>query len=87
MTPRTGVNTRLLPAFLQQKRGSDGYRHPGQCVAEGTAGISTELQNGSSGLVIESKDQLRKRLGRSPGKGDAVIMCLSAGDAAQRRSE
>jgi hypothetical protein len=35
--------------------------------------------------VIESKDELRKRLGRSPGKGDAVVMCLSEGNAAQRK--
>lgn len=37
------------------------------------------------GLLIESKDDLRKRLGRSPGKGDVVVMCLSAGDAAIKR--
>lgn len=38
------------------------------------------------GILIESKDDLRKRLGRSPGKGDAVVMCLSEGNAAVRRS-
>jgi hypothetical protein len=37
------------------------------------------------GLLIESKDDLRKRLGRSPGKGDAVVMALSCGDAAVKR--
>lgn len=37
------------------------------------------------GLLIESKDDLRRRLGRSPGKGDAVVMCLSEGDNAVRR--
>ena len=31
---------------------------------------------GPRGIVIESKDELRRRLGRSPGKGDAVVMCL-----------
>ena len=40
---------------------------------------------GARGIVIESKDELRKRLGRSPGKGDAVVMCLSEGNAAQRK--
>lgn len=40
---------------------------------------------GPRGLVIESKDRLRERLGRSPGKGDVVVMCLSAGHAAVRR--
>lgn len=37
------------------------------------------------GILIEGKDDLRKRLGRSPGKGDAVVMCLSEGNAAQRK--
>jgi hypothetical protein len=34
------------------------------------------------GIRIESKDDIRARLGRSPGKGDAVVMCLSEGTAA-----
>jgi hypothetical protein len=34
---------------------------------------------------IESKEEMRKRLGRSPGKGDAAVMCLSGGAAAQRK--
>jgi hypothetical protein len=38
------------------------------------------------GLLIESKDDLRERLGRSPGKGDAVVMCLSEGNTAVKRS-
>lgn len=39
----------------------------------------------AGGILIESKDELRKRLGRSPGKGDAVVMCLSEGNAAAKR--
>jgi hypothetical protein len=38
------------------------------------------------GILVESKDDLRKRLGRSPGKGDAVTMCLSEGHAAVKRA-
>jgi len=40
------------------------------------------------GILLESKDgssgfgNLRQRLGRSPGKGDAVVMCWSEGNAA-----
>lgn len=34
------------------------------------------------GILIESKDEIRKRIGRSPGKGDAVVMCLSEGNKA-----
>jgi hypothetical protein len=39
------------------------------------------------GILIESKDSLRDRLGRSPGKGDAVVMALSEGDAAVRKGK
>ena len=37
------------------------------------------------GVLIESKDDIRKRLGRSPGKGDAVVMALSEGNRAAER--
>lgn len=37
------------------------------------------------GIIIESKDDLRQRLGRSPGKGDVVVMALSSGDQAVKR--
>jgi hypothetical protein len=36
------------------------------------------------GIVIESKDDLRKRLGRSTGKGDAVAMCVGPGVLAEQ---
>lgn len=39
----------------------------------------------AGGIQIESKDDLRKRLGRSPGKGDAVVMCWSEGERAIMR--
>lgn len=39
----------------------------------------------SRGILIESKDDIRKRLGRSTGKGDAVVMALAEGNAAVRR--
>lgn len=38
-----------------------------------------------SGILLESKDDLRKRLGRSPGKGDAVVMSLYLNDQAVKR--
>jgi len=31
------------------------------------------------GIKIEDKDEIRKRLGRSPDEGDAIVMCLSEG--------
>jgi hypothetical protein len=34
------------------------------------------------GLLIESKDDIRTRLGRSPDVGDAIVMCWSIGQNA-----
>ena len=39
----------------------------------------------TSGIQIESKEQIKKRLGRSPDKGDAVVMCLAPGNRAIKR--
>lgn len=38
-----------------------------------------------TGIVLESKDDLRKRLGRSPGKGDAVVLSLYLNDQMAKR--
>jgi hypothetical protein len=35
----------------------------------------------TQGIQIESKDDIRKRLGRSTGKGDVVVMCLVEGQS------
>lgn len=40
---------------------------------------------GKSGIVLEPKDDIRARIGRSPGKGDAIAMCMSAGETAAAR--
>jgi hypothetical protein len=40
----------------------------------------------ANGILIEPKDKLRERLGRSPGKGDAAVMCLSEGQRAVERN-
>ena len=37
------------------------------------------------GILLESKDEIRKRLGRSPGKGDAVVMALVGGNRTSMR--
>lgn len=44
------------------------------------------LEVKTSGVQIESKDDIKKRLGRSPDKGDAVVMCLAPGNKAVRRN-
>ena len=38
------------------------------------------------GILVEDKKKIRERLGRSPGKADAVVMCLSEGNVAVKRS-
>lgn len=40
---------------------------------------------GPRGIQIEAKDDIRARIGRSPGKGDAAVMALSEGDRAARQ--
>jgi hypothetical protein len=42
---------------------------------------------GTRGIQIEDKDDIKKRIGRSPDRGDAVVMCLSEGDAAATRKQ
>jgi hypothetical protein len=39
----------------------------------------------TSGIQIEDKAEIKKRLGRSPDKGDAVVMCLAPGNRAVKR--
>lgn len=39
------------------------------------------------GIKIESKDDIRKRLGRSPGKSDAVVMAWADGNTAKRKAD
>jgi hypothetical protein len=39
----------------------------------------------AQGIKIEDKDEQKKRLGRSPDKGDAAVMCLSEGNRAVER--
>lgn len=43
-------------------------------------------ENTTRGIKIESKEDIRKRLGRSPDKGDAVVMCLTEGTYAAARA-
>ena len=40
-----------------------------------------------NGIVLESKEEIRKRLGRSPGKADAVVYALDAGQQAVKRQQ
>lgn len=40
----------------------------------------------TNGILVESKEEIKKRLGRSPDRGDAVVMCLAPGNTAVKRS-
>lgn len=39
-----------------------------------------------NGIQIESKEDIKKRIGRSPDRGEAVVMCLAPGDHAVKRA-
>ena len=43
------------------------------------------FEAGPRGIQIESKDEIKKRLGRSPGEGDAVVLCLVGGNKPVKR--
>lgn len=47
--------------------------------------LSVRWELTQRGIKLESKDDIRDRIGRSPGKGDAAVMCLSEGDLAVKR--
>jgi hypothetical protein len=38
------------------------------------------------GIKVEPKEKIKDRIGRSPDKGEAVVMCLAPGDKAVRRA-
>jgi hypothetical protein len=38
------------------------------------------------GILVEDKKKIRERIGRSPGRGDAVVMCLAHGNQAVKRA-
>ncbi len=39
----------------------------------------------TNGIVIEDKEDQKERLGRSPDRGDAAVMCLSEGNRVLER--
>jgi hypothetical protein len=39
-----------------------------------------------NGIQIEDKEKIKERIGRSPDRGEAVVMCLAPGDAAVKRA-
>ncbi len=93
---RTEAYWRFREALDPDQVGGATMALPGddkQLAADLTA-PTFETRSGKGGMVIhlEPKDKLVKRLGRSPDKGDAVVMCWWAGakaitDAEQWRKD
>lgn len=46
---------------------------------------STRYETTARGILLEDKDEIKKRLGRSPDKADAIVMSWSEGSNALRR--
>ena len=78
-------------AFWRLREELDPDQENGSCIAlPPDAELRSDLcaptwKLSSKGIQIESKKEIRKRIGRSTGKGDAVMMALSPGNQAIRR--
>lgn len=76
-------------AYWRLREALDPYQQGGSPIAlpldrellADLAAPTFEVRSGKGGMVIhlEPKDKLVKRLGRSPDKGDAVVMCWFSG--------
>ena len=49
--------------------------------------VSPTFEVTSRGIKLEEKDEIVKRLGRSPDRGDAVVMAWSEGPTTQTHGE
>lgn len=75
---------RMREALDPQQQGGSAVELPDDPVLRADLTTPTwELRTGK--IVVESKEDIRERLGRSPDKGDAVVLALSEGDAARRK--
>jgi hypothetical protein len=66
-----------------QEGGSSIALPPDAELKSDLASYRWELRTG--GIILEDKDEQKKRLGRSPDRGDAAMMCLSEGNRATER--
>lgn len=84
------VNKRA-EAIWRLREALDPEQEGGSCIAfppdpELRADLASyRWQLTVSGILIEDKKEIRKRIGRSPDKGDAVVMCLAEGQAALKK--
>jgi hypothetical protein len=66
-----------------QQFGSAIALPPGAAIKADLAAPRWELT--PRGIKVEDKNEIRKRLGRSPDDGDAIMMCLAEGAKAAMR--
>jgi hypothetical protein len=66
-----------------QQFGSTIALPPGAAIKADLAAPRWELT--PRGIKVEDKNEIRKRLGRSPDDGDAIVMCLAEGAKAAMR--
>lgn len=69
----------------EQEGGSGLALPPDASIKADLAAPTFEVRSGE--IVIEPKEAIKKRLGRSPDDGDAIVMALSEGDAALMRQQ
>jgi hypothetical protein len=69
----------------EQEGGSAIGLPPDATIKADLAAPTFEVRSGE--IVIEPKEAIKKRLGRSPDDGDAIVMALSEGDAALTRQQ
>lgn len=68
-----------------QEGGSDIALPPDPELTADLTAPTWELK--ARGILLESKEDIRERLGRSPGKGDAVVMAWDSGNRAAMRRQ
>jgi hypothetical protein len=79
---------RRAEAWSRMREELDPNQHGGSTLAlPPDASVKADLaaprwKLTARGILIEDKDEIRKRLGRSPDEGDAIVMCLSEGTRA-----
>ncbi len=81
---RTEAWWKLREALDPSRAGGSGIHLPDdqELLSDLTSVRFSVAQNrGVASIKAETKEDVVKRLGRSPDKGDAVVMCWSRGDA------
>jgi hypothetical protein len=74
----------LLREALDPESGDNIALPPGQSIVADLTSYRRKPSERSDVIQIESKEEIRKRLGRSPDEGDAIIIAWGEADAYQR---